>query len=104
MLYFLIIFHEIKSDSPTKTRFTALGSYILICLTFVVATVIEMTVLLVLKQKDEEKISGTENAMNANETKSSNIDSVVRKIDKICRVLFPIAFITFNVIYWVCLM
>ena len=56
-----------------------------------------------MKQKDEEKIRCTKNAYNTNKTNRSNIDSVVRKIDKICRMLFPIAFIMFNVTYWICL-
>ena len=57
---------------------------------------IEMTVLLVLKQKDEEKVRCVNNAKNAYKTNRSNIDSVVRKIDKICRILFPFAFMMFD--------
>ena len=71
----------IWSESPAKIKFNAIGAYILISLTFVVATVIQMSVLLVLKQKAEEKVISME--MAKENTKSYNIKSqrLIKKID-----------------------
>ena len=65
-----------------------------------VATVIQMSVLLVLKQKAEEKVISME--MAKENTNSYNIKSqrLIKKIDNMSTFLFPLTFMLFNVVYW----
>ena len=92
------IFFLSQSQSLARSKFTAIGAYILICLIFVVATLFQLTALLVLKQKFEEKVEPSSNK----KTKSINIEyqNLIRKIDKICTFVFPLTFGVLNGIYW----
>ena len=67
----------------------------MICLTFVVATVFELTALLIMKQKSEEKVG----LSDIKRSSISDDQRKIRKIDKIFVVIFPSSFIIFNAIY-----
>ena len=77
--------------------------YILVSLMFVVATIFELTVLVILKKKSEEKIGIIENNSRIAE-RNIKFQGWIQKIDKICIIIFPVLFFMFNVIYFVIMM
>ena len=76
-----------------------IGVYIFISLVFVVATVFQMTALLLLKQKAEQKVSSLEAGKKTNIRNSTISHELIKRIDNMCAVLFPLSFIAFNGIY-----
>ena len=98
---------------------TALGTYLLVSLFFIIATLVEFAVVLEMKQSCKKK---TSNAMQVPEgiimcrNKVDNIGinekvdndltaleqtaAKIAKIDRISLILFPILYLIFNFLYW----
>ena len=66
---------------------------------FVVGTILELNVLLILKKKSEEQISAMEDESESSNRNMNKCQEWIEKVDKICIVLFPLLFFAFNVIY-----
>ena len=77
-----------------------MGAYILVSLMFVVATILELTGLLILKKKSQEKIGLMERDGESTKRNPAKFQSLIEKIDKICTIFFPLMFFMFNVIYF----
>ena len=69
-------------------------------LMFVVATVLQLSILLILKQKSEEIIRSLEKDRAATNNTIIEYQERIKRIDKICTILFPFLFILFNGVYW----
>ena len=77
-----------------------MGAYILVSLMFVVATILELTALLILKKKWDEKIGLMEKDGESTKRNIIQFQSLIKKIDKISTILFPLMFFMFNLIYF----
>ena len=77
-----------------------MGAYIFVSLMFVVATIFELTALLILKKKWDEEIGLMEKDGESTKRNIIQFQSLIKKIDKICTILFPLMFFMFNVIYF----
>ena len=98
--------YELQADSPASGNFTALGIYLCTCLFFVVASFIELAVLLALK--NNHRIKGRRRMITKrteNETKvERNIEEefahYIYKIDVVSLFIFACMFGIFNIFYW----
>ena len=71
---------------------------------FVIATLFQLAALLILKQKSEDKIGSSEkDAKNANQN-AVKIQALIKRIDRICLLLFPLSYLLFNGIYMAIMM
>ena len=77
-----------------------MGAYILASLIFVVATVFQMAILLILKQKSDGKVRALEKDIEATNKTTIEFQEFMKRIDWICLTLFPFLFTLFNAIYW----
>ena len=71
----------------------------MISLTFVVATVFELTALLILKQNADRKIGQTPKDIETAQRINIESPELIKRIDIICSALFPLSFIIINSIY-----
>ena len=73
-----------------------LGLYLLVSLFFVMATMIEFViVLLVYRNSTKNKVS---NKLRMNDTKEGNV--LANHIDVIASIAFPLSYLIFNIGYW----
>ena len=72
----------------------------MVSLMFVVATILELTALLILKKKSQEKIGLMEKDGATTKRNQAKFQTLIEKIDKICTICFPLMFLMFNVIYF----
>lgn len=90
-----------QSESPTKTQFTAIGIYVLVSLFFVMATLVQLTMVVVLKRRAEKR---NQSRVGASETFKRNTiieaQTLVEMVDLVFMISFPITFVSFNVVYW----
>ena len=71
----------------------------MVSLMFVVGTILELNVLLILKKKSEEQIGAMEDESESSNRNMNKFQEWIEKVDKICIILFPFLFFAFNVIY-----
>ena len=98
-----MIFSYFQAQSPTGTRMTALGVFILVSLLFVMATIFQFMAVLYLERKQdyyyglnvEEAKGFRKNEASCHQRKTKKV-----KIDVIASLLFSLSYISFNVIYW----
>jgi hypothetical protein len=65
------------------------------------ATMLELTAVLILKQNmDKRNVSRIERSTVNEQTTSIDTYNVTQKIDLVCAVLFPMFYLLFNCFYW----
>ena len=98
-----MIFSYFQAQSPTGTRMTALGVFILVSLLFVMATIFQFMAVLYLERKQDYDYGlNVEDAKVFRKSEASVHQRKTKKvkIDVIASLLFSLSYISFNVIYW----
>ena len=71
----------------------------LVCLAFVVATVFQLSLLMILKKKFDGKIFSLEQGRATPNNAIREYQERLNRIDNICMMIFPFLFLLFNGIY-----
>ena len=88
---------EFQSVSPTGSKVDKLGLYLLVSLVFIMASMVEFAVALIVHRNyGNDKISN--DADNKRSVDIRRISS--NNMDVASAILFPVAYILFNIIYW----
>ena len=99
MLYLMayIMSLEFQSVSPTGSKVDKLGLYLLVSLVFIMASMVEFAIALIVHRNyGNAKISN--DADNKRTVDIRRISS--NNMDVASAILFPFAYILFNIIYW----
>ena len=99
MLYVMayIMSFEFQSVSPTGSKVDKLGLYLLVSLVFIMASMVEFAIALIVHRNyGNAKISN--DADNKRTVDIRRISS--NNMDVASAILFPFAYILFNIIYW----
>ena len=95
MFYFMFL--EFQSVSPTGSKVDKLGLYLLVSLVFIMASMVEFAIALIIHRNyGNAKISN--DADNKRTVDIRRISS--NNMDVASAILFPFAYILFNIIYW----
>lgn len=99
MLYLMayVMSLEFQSVSPTGSKVDKLGLYLLVSLVFIMASMVEFAIALIVHRNyGNAKISNaTDNKRTVDIRRISS-----NNMDVASAVLFPVAYILFNIIYW----
>ena len=88
---------EFQSVSPTGSKVDKLGLYLLVSLVFIMASMVEFSIALIVHRNyGNAKISN--DADNKRTVGIRRISS--NNMDVASAILFPFAYILFNIIYW----
>ena len=103
---YLIIFVSIEiplqSDNPTGNTINTLGVYLLISLLFVTAAMLEFSGMMFLQRKNELRKSIDVSILGHSLRRGSfEMKEMTTKIDGISMILFLMAYLLFNVAYWI---
>ena len=94
---FYLMFLEFQSVSPTGSKVDKLGLYLLVSLVFIMASMVEFAIaLMVHRNYGSAKVSNDTN--NRRTVDIRRISS--NNMDVTSAVIFPFAYILFNIIYW----
>ena len=95
MVYIMSL--EFQSVSPTGSKVDKLGLYLLVSLVFIMASMVEFAIALIIHRNyGNAKISN--DADNKRTVDIRRISS--NNMDVASAILFPFAYILFNIIYW----
>jgi len=96
-LVLMTINSGLQTSLPKVSDIKAIDIWIVVCLSFILGTLIELAISAGLT-KLFSKIKGRKHSARA---ETEDADDTTRWLDIICLVAFPIAFLVFNIIFWI---
>ena len=95
MVYIMSL--KFQSVSPTGSKVDKLGLYLLVSLVFIMASMVEFAIALIIHRNyGNAKISN-----DADNNRAADIRRISsNNMDVASAILFPVAYILFNIIYW----
>merc|ERR1711988_1663064 len=99
-LVLMTINSGLQTTLPKVSDIKAIDIWAVVCLSFILGTMVELAISAGLT-KLFSKIKGHKNHGSTRGDDAEAADDTTRWLDIICLIAFPIAFLVFNVIFWI---
>lgn len=92
-----------QASNPSGTTFTALGKFLLVSMMFGIASIVQFAFVLYLRRHGQGRNSVVGMAAQLDKDRENyNLDKLIDKIDKRSCILFKLAYLVYNLVYWIC--